>query len=80
MKIKMKKCGKMSLIFEFSVSKLGHTELFMKIWEKSFFSKFLPEKDILGQSCRKGLIMPHNTKLAFRSFKKGSEEEQLIQM
>ena len=24
--------------------------------------------------------MPHNTKLAFRSFKKGSEEEKLIQM
>ena len=24
--------------------------------------------------------MPHNTKLAFRSFKKGSEEEELIQM
>ena len=24
--------------------------------------------------------MPHNTKLAFRSFKKGSEEEKLVQM
>ena len=24
--------------------------------------------------------MPHNTKLAFRSFKKGSEKEKLIQM
>ena len=24
--------------------------------------------------------MPHNTKLAFRSFKNGSEEEKLIQM
>ena len=24
--------------------------------------------------------MPHNTKLAYRSFKKGSEEEKLIQM
>ena len=24
--------------------------------------------------------MPHNAKLAFRSFKKGSEEEKLIQM
>ena len=24
--------------------------------------------------------MPHNTKLAFRSFKKGSKEEKLIQM
>ena len=24
--------------------------------------------------------MPHNTELAFRSFKKGSEEEKLIQM
>ena len=24
--------------------------------------------------------MPHNSKLAFKSFKKGSEEEKLIQM
>ena len=24
--------------------------------------------------------MPHNTKLAYKSFKKGSEEEKLIQM
>ena len=48
MKMKMKKIGKISSIFEFSISKLGFKELFMKIWGKSFFSKFLPEKDKLG--------------------------------
>ena len=34
-KIKVKKFGKMSLIFEFSISKLGYMEIFMKIWEKN---------------------------------------------
>ena len=42
-------------IFELSISKLGCMELLIKIWEKDFFfSKFLPEKDILGQRCQKG--------------------------
>ena len=46
MKMKMKKFGKMSSVFEFSISKLGSMELFIKIWENLFFSKFLPkEKD-----------------------------------
>ena len=44
MKMKMKKFGKMSSIFEFSISELGYMKLFIKIWEKSFFSKFFPEK------------------------------------
>ena len=33
-KMKMKKIGKTSSIFEFSISKLGYMEVFMKIWEK----------------------------------------------
>ena len=36
----MKKFGKMSSIFEFSVSKLGYMEVFMKIWEKNEMKKF----------------------------------------
>ena len=44
MKIKILKIGKMSSIFDFLISKLDYVEFFMKIWEKSFFSKFLPEK------------------------------------
>ena len=31
MKMKMKKFGKMNLIFEFSISKLGYMEIVMKI-------------------------------------------------
>ena len=41
MKMKMKACGKMSPIFEFFISKLGCKEIFMKIWEKSFWLIFL---------------------------------------
>ena len=41
----MKKFGKMSLIYEFFILKLGYMELFIKISEKRFFSKFLPAKD-----------------------------------
>ena len=52
-KMKMKKYGNMFSTFEFSISKLGYKELLIKIWEKSFFSKFLPEKDIVGQRCQK---------------------------
>ena len=59
-KTKIKKIGKMSSIFEYSTSKLDSKELFLKIWAKSFFSKFLPEKDILGQSCRKSLYTTFN--------------------
>ena len=33
---KDEKFGKISPIFEFSISKLGYMELFIKIWEKSF--------------------------------------------
>ena len=40
MKMKIKKFGKMKSIFEFSILKLGYMELFIKIWEKTFFSKF----------------------------------------
>ena len=55
MKMNVKKFGKTSSIFEFSISKLGYMELFIKIWEKIFFSKFLPEKDTPGQRYQ-GLI------------------------
>ena len=34
MNTKMKKLGKISSIFEFSISKLGYMDIFMKIWEK----------------------------------------------
>ena len=55
MKMRMKKFGKMSSIFEFSISKLGYMKLFIKIWENKFFSNFLPEKkDVLLQTCGKG--------------------------
>ena len=37
----MKKFGKMSLIFAFSISKLGYPEIVMKIlWEKKFHPFF----------------------------------------
>ena len=46
--MKMKKYGKMSPIFEFSISKLGYVVIFMKIWEKkildSFFDPFLTNR------------------------------------
>ena len=32
--MKIKKFEKISSIFEFSISKLGHTDIFMKIWKK----------------------------------------------
>ena len=53
MKIKIRKYGKMISIFEFSISKLGDIDLFIKIWGKVFFLKLLPAKDILGQKCQK---------------------------
>ena len=34
------KIWKNEIDFEFSISKLGYMELFRKIWEKFFFSKF----------------------------------------
>ena len=46
MKIKMKKIGKISSGFGFSISKLGYVAIFMKIWEKNslthFLRRFLP--------------------------------------
>ena len=47
----MKTFGKTSSVLEVSISNLGHMERFTKIWEKRFFSKFLTEKDMLGQRC-----------------------------
>ena len=38
MKLKMKKYGKMSLIFESSILKLGYEAVFLEIWEKNFDS------------------------------------------
>ena len=35
--------------------KLCCMKLFIKIWQRSFLSKFLPEKDTLGQRCRPSL-------------------------
>ena len=36
-----KKIGKMSLMFEFSISKLGYTGIFMKIFEKKIDPFFI---------------------------------------
>ena len=44
----------MSSIFEFSISKSGYMELFIKISGKKVFLEFLLAKDILRQRCRKG--------------------------
>ena len=48
MKMKMKNFGKMSLIYEFSISNyVGYTEIFMRIWEKnldSFLKTFLTNR------------------------------------
>ena len=68
MKMEMKKYGKMSSLFQFYISKLGCVELFIKISEKSFFSKFLPAKDILRQRCRKGLNVYKGKKYVQRAF------------
>ena len=40
MKIKMKNFGKMSSMFEFSISRLGYMKIFIKIWEKNEIKKF----------------------------------------
>ena len=40
MKMKIKRFGKMSLIFELSISKLGYVAIFLKIWEKFFLTHF----------------------------------------
>ena len=41
MKMKMKKHGKMSPIFEFSISQLSYMAIFMKICGKIFLTHFL---------------------------------------
>ena len=48
------KIWKNELIFEFSISKSRLYGTFHENLRKKFFSKFLPEKDILGQRCPKG--------------------------
>ena len=40
MKMKMKRIGKTSSIFELPISKLSYMELFIKIWEKRYFQNF----------------------------------------
>ena len=40
MKMKMKKCGRMSSNFEFSISRLGYVAVFMKISETKFHPFF----------------------------------------
>ena len=55
MKIKMKKYGKMSSIFEFSIPKVGYTELFRKnLRKKRVFLKFLPAKGHTRTEVSKG--------------------------
>ena len=56
MKMKLKKYGKLSSIFKFSISKLDYMELFIKFSEKSFFSKFLPAKGHTRTEVSKGLM------------------------
>ena len=41
MKIKVKKFGKINLIFELSISKLGYMAIFMKIYWKKVLTHFL---------------------------------------
>ena len=48
MKMRMKKFGRMNLIFEFSISKLGYMTIFMKILQKKFdpfFKTLLTKRD-----------------------------------
>ena len=40
MKIKMKEFGKINLVFEFSMSKLGYARIFFEIQEKKFLTHF----------------------------------------
>ena len=46
--MKMKRIGKLSLIFEFDISKLGYVSIFMKIWKEKktepFFETFLTNR------------------------------------
>ena len=58
--MRMKKYGKVSWNFEFFISILGYMELFIKIWEKKFFSKFLPEKGINRTEVSKGLMVGYS--------------------
>ena len=60
MKMKMKKYRKMSSILEFSISKLGHIELFIKISEKRSFLKFLPAKDMGKGVLERVNLLKHN--------------------
>ena len=40
-KMRMKKIGKMNLIFEFCISKVGYVAIFMRIWEEKKLTHFL---------------------------------------
>ena len=47
MRMKMRQFGRMNLVFEFSISKLGYVAIFMKIWEKKndpLFKTFLTNR------------------------------------
>ena len=59
----MKKYGKMSSIFEFSISKLGYMEIFMKIWEKMSLAIWLFNFDYLPDEDRKKLMPKMNMKM-----------------
>ena len=49
LKIKIKKYGKMSLIFEFSISKLVCVAIFMKTCQKKILSHFLNHSWLIGE-------------------------------
>ena len=40
MKLKMKRFGRMNLIFKLSISKLGFMEFFMNMWKKKIWAIF----------------------------------------
>ena len=65
MKTKMKKFGKMSSIFEFSISDLGYKELFIKIWKKKeVFFEIFTRKGYTRTEVLKGLVYSYkNTKI-----------------
>ena len=56
MKMRLKKYGKMSSIFEFSISKLGCMEIFIKISKKKLFFEIFTCEGLTRAEESKGLI------------------------
>ena len=58
MKVRVKKFWKMSSIFEFAISKLSYTEIFIKIWEKLFSRNFYMTRTYYNRGVRRVNILP----------------------